>query len=86
MMWATALIFTDEDYDDLAAASHYDFGIEGIIMMKNRLQCFKSITPAYFQFLDNRADPNNIRRQIMQGIGETWEWVLFNRKPWEGYN
>ena len=86
MMWATALICTEESYDDLAAASHYDLGLEGVVMMKKRLQCCKSITPAYFQFMDNRADPDDIRRQIMEDIGETWDWVLFNRKPWEGYN
>ena len=86
MIWATALIGTDETFDDLAAASQFDLEAEGIIIMKKRLQCFKSITPAYFQFLDNRADPDDIRRQIEEDIGEHWNWILFNRKPWEGYN
>jgi len=55
-------------------------------MMKKRLQCFKSDTPAYFQFVDNRADPDDIKRQIEEDIGEDWTWIIFNRKPWEGYN
>ena len=86
VIWATALICTDESFDELATASHFDLESEGITMMKKRLQCFKSVTPAYFQFVDNRADPEDIKRQIVADIGEKWKWILFNRKPWEGYN
>ena len=86
MIWATAYIGTEETFDDLSSAAQYDLEAEGIMMMKKRLQCFKSVTPAYFQFLDNRADPEDIRRQIEDDIGESWSWILFNRKPWEGYN
>ena len=36
MIWATALIGTDESFDDLAASSHFDLESEGITMMKKR--------------------------------------------------
>ena len=36
--------------------------------------------------MDNRADPNDIKRQIEGGILEKWSLILFNWKPWEGYN
>ena len=61
MIWATALIDTDDYFDDITSTNNYNLETEGIVLMKKRLRCFRSVTPAYFQFLDNRADLEDIK-------------------------
>jgi len=53
--------------------------------MKKRLQCFKTMIPAYFQFINNRADPLDVHQQIVTDIDDQWDWKMYNKKPWEGF-
>ena len=85
-IWAVARISTDEDFDHISSIMSFDLEGEEIQFMKKRLQCFKTTTPAYFQFVDNRADPSDVHQQIVSDIGEHWDWTIFNKKPWEGFS
>ena len=70
-LWVTVRNATDLDYVKIAAVTSYDLASEDITMMNKRLQSFKNSTPVYFQFLDNRVDPNDVRSQINMDIGDT---------------
>ena len=48
--------------------------------MQKQLQEFKTVQPAYFQFLDNRADPEDIIAQVQRDIGNSIIFTLFNNK------
>ena len=85
-IWAVARISTDEDFDHISSIMSFDLEGEEIQFMKKRLQCFKTTTPAYFQFVDNRADPIDVHQQIVSDIGDHWDWTIFNKKPWEGFS
>ena len=84
-IWITARIATDETFEDISTATSYDLADENIILMKKRLQAFKTVQPAYFQFVDNRCEPNDIIAQISKDIENGIVFTLFNKKPWEGY-
>lgn len=85
-IWSVARISTDEDFDHISSIMSFDLEGEEIQFMKKRLQCFKTTTPAYFQFVDNRADPSDVHQQIVSDIGDHWDWTIFNKKPWEGFS
>jgi hypothetical protein len=84
-IWITARISSDESFEDICTATSYDLADENITLMKKRLQAFKTVQPAYFQFLDNRCEPNDIIAQITKDLDNDIVFTLLNKKPWEGY-
>lgn len=47
------------------------------------LQCFKTITLGFFQFIDNKIDPVNLYNQTTTYIGRMETWVIVSKKTWE---
>ena len=56
-IWSTFRISAIEDLEDILQATEYDLRDENIVLMRKRLQCFKTSTPGYLQFIDNKIDP-----------------------------
>ena len=84
-IWATFRINTKEDLEDILHATEYDLRDEHIVLMRKRLQCFKTTIPGYFQFIDNKVDPLDLFNQITEDIGRKSTWTIVIKKPWEGY-
>jgi hypothetical protein len=51
------MISTTEEIADLMQSREYDLRDESIVLMRKRLQCFKTATPGYLQFIDNKIAP-----------------------------
>ena len=84
-IWATFRIQAKEDLGDILQATEYDLRDENIVLMRKRLQCFKTTTPGYFQFIDNKVDPLDLYNQISEDIGREYTWTVVIKKPWEGF-
>ena len=84
-IWATFRIQADEDLGDILQATEYDLRDENIVLMRKRLQCFKTATPGYLQFIDNKVDPLDLYNQISEDIGREFTWTVVIKKPWEGF-
>ena len=84
-IWATFRINAKEDLEDILQATDYDLRDENIVLMRKRLQCFKTSTPGYFQFIDNKVDPLDLFNQITEDIGRNCTWTIVIKKPWEGF-
>ena len=84
-IWSTFRISAQEDLEDILQATEYDLRDENIVLMRKRLQCFKTSTPGYFQFIDNKIDPLDLFNQITEDIGRNYTWTIVIKKPWEGF-
>ena len=84
-MWFTFRISTTEELGDLMQTTEYDLRDENIVLMRKKLQCFKTATPGYLQFIDNNMDPLDLYNQIIDNIGKIGTWTIIVKKPWEGY-
>ena len=84
-IWSTFRIKTVEEWEDITRATEYDLRDENIVLMRKRLQCFKTATPGYFQFIDNKMDPLDLYIQISADIGRIGTWTIVFKKPWEGF-
>ena len=84
-MWSTFRISTTEEIADLMQSTEYDLRDENIVLMRKRLQCFKTATPGYLQFIDNKIDPLDLYNQITDDIGKIGMWTIVVKKPWEGF-
>ena len=83
MIWATARISHNVEWEDIVENSRYDLTEENITLMVKRIQCFKTQIPGYLQFVDNNADPTDLSSQIVMDIGDDWNWTLYNKEPFE---
>ena len=84
-IWSTFRIKSVEEWEDIIRATEYDLRDENIVLMRKRLQCFKTSTPGYFQFIDNKIDPFDLYSQISADIGRIGTWTIVFKKPWEGF-
>ena len=84
-IWSTFRIKTSEDWEDIIQATEYDLRDENIVLMRKRLQCYKTTTPGYFQFIDNKIDPFDLYNQISADVGRIGLWTIVVKKPWEGF-
>ena len=84
-MWVTIRISADTDLEDILQDTEYDMREERILLMKKRVQCFKTTTPGYFQFINNRIDPVDLQLQIQDDIGTSGNWTIYLKNPWEGF-
>ena len=66
-------------------AKVYDLRDDNIVLMRKRLQCFKTATSGYFQFIDNKIDPLDLYNQTTEYIGRAGMLTIVVKKPWEGY-
>jgi len=83
IIWATARIAYDDDWEDIANVTSYNLEEAGIMLLKKRVQCFKTEGPGYILFVDNQTDPLDLVSQIQDNIGTSYEWTLYNNKPWK---
>ena len=84
-IWSTFRIKTLERWEDIIQSTEYDLRDENIVLMRKRLQCYKTMTPGYFQFVDNKIDPFDLYNQITADIGRMGTWTIVVKKPWEGF-
>ena len=84
-MWVTFRISADSNLEDILQDTEYDFREERILLMKKRVQCFKTSTPGYFLFINNRIDPVDLHLQIQNDIGTSGNWTIYLKNPWEGF-
>ena len=82
IIWATAQIDYDDDWEDISNVTSYALEEVGIILLKKRVQCFKTEGPGYFLFVDNQVDPLDLVTQIQDDIGTSYEWSLYYKKLW----
>ena len=82
IIWATARIAYEDDWEDIANITSYDLEEAGIMLLKKRVQCFSTEGPGYFLFVDNQVDPLDLVTQIQDDIGTSYEWSLYYKKLW----
>ena len=81
--WVTAKIGHDLDWEELIEVTLYDLQDANIQLMRKRIQCYKTSCPAYFLFINNQTDPDNLVADINTDLSREYTWTLFNKKPWE---
>ena len=63
----------------------FDLESNEINLMIKRIQAHKSSSPGYFQFICNQSDPDNVYKEIITDVGDTWNWTLYNKIPREDF-
>ena len=81
--WSTARLAHDVPWEDIVDHTNYDLSEEGIVLMRKRIQSFKTKTPAYFLFINNQIDPLDFVAQVQEDLAKDYDWTVYNRKPWE---
>ena len=84
-IWANLRISHDSDFEEIMNLTSFDLESNEINLMTKRIQSDKSSSPGYFHFISNQSDPDDIYKQIISDIGDTWNWTLYSKIPWEGF-
>ena len=84
-IWANLRISHDSEFEEIMNLTSFDLESNEINLMTKRIQAHKSHSPGYFHFICNQSDPDDVYNQITADVGDTWNWTLYNKIPWEGF-
>jgi len=83
--WANLRISHGSEFEEIMNLTRFDFESNEINLMTKRIQAHKSSSPGYFHFICNQSDPDDVYKQIITDVEDTWNWTLYNIVPWEGF-